>query len=105
MARIHALLALSTNILEIPFLADGQTGSAVSGATVVATILDAAGVQVAGQTWPVTLDEDPVTSGRYSAVLEPDLEVTAGDELSAIVTATAGPTIRTFVLAILVDDG
>ena len=105
MARTYALLALSTNVLELPLLADGKTGVAVTGATVVATLLDAAGAQVAGQTWPVTLDEDADTAGRYSAVLEPNLTVVAGDRLSAVVTATAGPTVRTFVLQILVEDG
>ena len=105
MARIHALLVLSTNLLEIPLLADGRTGEAISAATVVATLLDADAVEVAGQDWPLTLSEDPETPGRYSGTLEADLEVAAGDLLSGVITAQKGQTQRTFHLDIEAQRG
>jgi len=105
MARTYALLAASTNILTLPLLADGTTGEAVSGATVLATLLDATGVEVVGQVWPVTLAEDATIAGRYTAVIEPDIEVAADDALTCVITAQAGPTWRTFRLSVLVQDG
>ena len=105
MARTYALLAASTNILTLPLLADGTTGEAVSGATVLATLRDASGADVVGQVWPVALAEDATTAGRYSAVIEPDLEVAADDALTCTITAQAGPTWRTFRMAVVVQAG
>lgn len=105
MARTYALLAASTNILTLPLLADGTTGEAVSGATVLATLRDPTGAEVVGQVWPVTLTEDATIAGRYSATIEPDLDVAAADALTCTITAQAGPTWRRFVLQILVENG
>lgn len=105
MARTYALLAASTNVLSLPLLADGTTGEAVSGATVLATLLDAAGAEVVGQAWPVALTEDATVAGRYSATIEPDIEVAADDALTCVITAQAGPTRRTFRLSVIVQDG
>lgn len=105
MARTYALLAASTNILTLPLLADGTTGEAVSGATVLATLLDATGAEVVGQEWPVALAEDATIAGRYSGVIEPDIEVASDDALTCVITAQAGPTWRTFRMAVIVQDG
>jgi hypothetical protein len=105
MARTYALLAASTNILTLPLLADGTTGEAVSGATVLATLRDATGAEVVGQVWPVNLVEDATIAGRYSATIEPDLDVAADDALTCTITAQAGPTWRTFRLSVTVQNG
>jgi len=76
----------NTTILELQELTNSVAGSAVTTATVTATLTDAAGDEVAGQTWPVTLSH--VSAGTYRATLENDLTLTANRAYIATIDAT-----------------
>lgn len=72
-------------LLELQDLTDAITGEAQTTATVTATLQDAAGVDVTGQSWPATMAHVGATPGTYRATLEADLEITASARYTAII--------------------
>ena len=60
----------SDQTLSVSGLRDPITGLYVNTATVRATMYDALGVQVAGQTWPLVLSYATASNGNYSGILE-----------------------------------
>lgn len=110
------LLYLGTDhLLEVPgrtaggdkqALTNGLTGAALTGATVQATLLDSDRNEVAGETWPVTLEEDAEFPGRYLTVLSADVEITAQQDLICRVIADAGDGLqRTWYLPLVAAEG
>ncbi len=71
--RTNVLLIANTNLLELNGLRNAATNSFINTATVLATLQDAKGIDVVGQTWPFTLDYLPGTDGCYQAFLDADL--------------------------------
>lgn len=66
-----------------------EDGTAVTGATVEATVYKADGeTEVSGITWPLTLTEGD--DGEYSATIQDDIEVTEGQNYVIKITATKG---------------
>lgn len=61
---------------ELHSAARTSTTSFINDAAVEVTLLDANGDEVAGQTWPVTLDYVAASDGRYVGNLSESLELT-----------------------------
>lgn len=62
-------------VLDVTGLSDPVTGSYLNSATVTAVMKDAAGAELAGQTWPLTLGYVADSDGHYQGVLEDGLEM------------------------------
>jgi len=78
------------NLIELIGLKDIALDAFVNDATVQITLTDTAGDEVAGQSWPVTLNYVAASDGNYRATLEDGLVLTPGRKYTAVVTADAG---------------
>lgn len=70
-----------------------ETGTKVyldASATVAVTLTDDAGVNVAGETWPLALDYIAGSHGDYQAVLRNELVLVAGREVTGTLVIDAG---------------
>lgn len=87
------LLAKNSTRIELAGL-EAYTGvedvAVVNDAVVTARLLDAVGAEISGQSWPLTLTYEFGSSGNYSAVVSPAINVAVGDLLTAEVTAISG---------------
>lgn len=72
---INALLIANSNLLEVNGLRNVATNGFMNTATVLATLQDAKGVDVVGETWPFSLDYVPSSDGCYQAVLDVGLTI------------------------------
>lgn len=82
------------------------TGAYINDATVNATIRDATGAEVAGQSWPMSLTYVPSSSGVYRAMLSSGIALVAGQSYRATFTIadpTSGAT-RTLNYDVLVTE-
>lgn len=77
-------------LLEVSGLRDDVTGDYLNAATVTVTLKDSAGVNVTGQSWPLTLSYVTASNGVYRATLIDSLSVTANARYVATVIADAG---------------
>lgn len=77
----------SDMLLEVEGLTDEASGDIVNTATVSATLKDAAGATVAGETWPKTMPYVANTSGVYRALLPATLVLAANARYTAEITA------------------
>lgn len=64
------------NLLTVDALTNAATGAYVNNATVTATLKDADGTNVSGQTWPLSLAYVSGSNGKYQGVLEDGLDLT-----------------------------
>ncbi len=78
------------NLIELIGLKDIALNTFVNDATVLVTLTDTAGVEVVGQSWPVTLTYVTASDGNYRAVLEDGLVLLSGRKYTAVITADAG---------------
>lgn len=69
----NVLLIGNDNSLELNGLRNAITDAFVNGATVAAVLKDMKGVDLAGQTWPLTLPYVAASDGCYRAILEDSL--------------------------------
>ena len=76
----------SDNIVEVRNLTNQATGVIDTGASVVCTLTDRSGNEVAGATWPVSLTH--VSAGTYRAVLPDDLVLIDKRRYIATIVAT-----------------
>lgn len=90
MSNIHILLDNNDSILEVDGLKNELTGVFLNAATVTVTLKDAAGADVAGDTWPKTLNYLAASNGTYRATLLYSLTLTAGSRYTAVITADGG---------------
>lgn len=74
-------------LLELT-ITDEVTEAAIENATVEATVKTAAGVEVAGQSWPLSLSH--VADGLYRGVLDAELDVAVGDNITVEVEIDGG---------------
>lgn len=65
-----------------------EDGSAVTNATVTASLTDTSGDELNGQSSPITLTHD--SGGNYYGTLSEDLDVKAGKRYRVEITATSG---------------
>lgn len=83
----------NTNLLQIRGVKDALTNQFISDADIEFTVKDAEGAEVAGQTWPTTMNPDDSTDdigGNYHGILEHTLEIEAGLVYYAHIDADAG---------------
>lgn len=64
------------------------TGVFINNATVTATIKDATGANVAGETWPKTLPYVAASNGVYRALLSGTIALVAGQSYTAVFVVT-----------------
>lgn len=83
-----AIYINNDNVLELQTLTDALTSTAITDATVTVTLLDAAGDEVYGQNWPVTMTH--ISAGTYRATLEDGLVLSLHEEYTARIDVDAG---------------
>lgn len=87
-----AIYPNNSTILELGALTNTSTGALIHDATVTATLTDAAGNEVDGEIWPVTLShvvESP-EGGNYIYTLAHDIAITVGARYRVTITAVSG---------------
>lgn len=92
----------NTGVIELQGLTNEITGELVDDATVVATLYYC-GVEVGGQSWPVTMDHvvDSPETATYRGLLESDLELTNARQYTATVTALSGSLTGTWTCKVV----
>ena len=75
-------------------LTDALTGDVIAGATVAVTLETTAGVEIAGETWPLSMPAVSSEPGNYRAILVDTLSLAAVQEAVAILTADNGADAR-----------
>lgn len=96
MARLVIYVG-NDNIIEFgsgALLTDEITGDTIPDATVEVTLKDADGVDIVGETWPLSMPAVEGESGNYRATLADELVLTVGQKVTAEVTADDGPGAR-----------
>ena len=78
------------NLIELIGLKDIALNAFINNATVQITLTDTAGVEVSGQSWPVTMNYVAASDGDYRATLEDVLVLISGRKYTAVITADAG---------------
>lgn len=79
----------NTHLIELIDLKDDVAGTYINNATVTAVLKDDDGEEIAGASWPLTLNYVASSNGEYRGVLSHELETTVGARLWAEVTAAA----------------
>lgn len=77
------------NLLHVSELANNQDNTIIAAGTVTATIKDTDGVNVAGETWPLSLSPD-VTPGNYLATLQSSIALIADNDYIILINADNG---------------
>lgn len=90
MSEISPIYYGNDMVLELADLTNETTGLNVSTATVTVTLVDAAGSNVAGDTWPKTMTYVTGSNGVYRATLLDTLTLTKGARYVARISANAG---------------
>jgi hypothetical protein len=80
----------SDQLLTVTGLVDPTTSTFVNDATVEATMTDMDGVEVVGQSWPLTLAYVAASDGDYQALLEDDRVLIEGQFYFCEMVADAG---------------
>lgn len=80
----------NTNLLDLVGLQSAADASYINDAAVTVTIVDSKGVNVAGASWPLTMDYLAASAGNYRAVLAASLPFAAGKRYTAVISADAG---------------
>jgi hypothetical protein len=78
------------NVIELDELKNVVDGIYQNSATVIVTLTDADGAEVAGETWPLAMSYVSGSNGTYRANLADTLTLTNGGRYDATVTADAG---------------
>jgi hypothetical protein len=94
MSNVSILFVGNDTVLEVRELKGEVVGDFLNAATVTATLVDAAGAQVAGETWPKTLTYVTGSDGIYRATLPYTLSLTAGGRYTANISVNAGAGLR-----------
>lgn len=83
----NVVLIANTNVLELRGLKNAVSGGFINTATVVATLEDKNGVDVAGETWPITLAYQINSDGCYSSNLNSALSLAADERYKLTLVA------------------
>lgn len=87
---------LSDNVLWLVGLTNDRTDALVSTATVTCTVIDdRTQAAVATGTWPLAMPAVTGKPGSYNCVLPVELALTLKGQYTAVVSADAGPGLRT----------
>ncbi len=87
---------LSDNVVELSGLKNEITGAFINNATVTAKVVDRNGVDVAGQSWPVTLTYVSSSDGVYRGTLSDSMSLARFDLYTVQVTASAGAGLQQY---------
>lgn len=102
MSNVNVIYTANDTVIEVKGLKNEVTGAFLNSATVTATLVDAAGSQVAGETWPKTLSYVTGSDGIYRATLPYTMSLAAGGRYEAQITANGGSGLRAnFALPVL----
>lgn len=66
----------NTNVLQLEGLKNSLTGAFLNSATVTVTVKGPDGVNVSGETWPLTMDYVTSSNGNYRGILAHSLPFT-----------------------------
>ena len=80
--------------LELADLTNETTGENVNDATVTVTLVDAAGAEVTGDTWPKTMSYVTGSNGVYRTNLVDTLSLTRGAKYVARISANGGAALQ-----------
>ena len=83
----HVLYVDNDMRLEVGSLRD-LDGVYLNAATVTATIYDALGVAVTGQSWPLTLAYVALSNGIYRGIIDDGADFVDGEDYTIVVDAT-----------------
>jgi len=72
------------NVYRVDGVKNSQTGEFINDAVVTLTLKDADGVEIVGETWPLTLDYVAGSDGSYQAALTDALELVDGETGTAV---------------------
>jgi hypothetical protein len=80
----------SDNVVEVQSLTDAVTSTLITTASVTVTLKDSDGVEVTGETWPLTLNHQG--SGTYRGTISDTVmgNLSSGDTATATFTADDG---------------
>jgi hypothetical protein len=91
MSTIQNLYVGNDNVLEVASLKDDTTGEFLNSATVSVTLKNAStGVNVVGETWPLNMSYITDSNGIFRCSLKHELELLAGQQYNAVITADGG---------------
>ena len=80
----------NTNNLELLGLQNASNGAYVNDATVNVTVKDLSGVNVSGETWPISMNYVSGSNGNYRCVLSNNLSFSPGMIYTANISVNAG---------------
>ena len=83
-------------LVTLTGLTDEDTGSLINNATVTVTVYNEAGVEVTGETWPVSLSYVAASDGIYTATLTSALVLSEQVRYLAKITAVKDLIDKTF---------
>lgn len=84
------IFVANTNLLQLLELKNEQDNTFQNTAAVTVTIQDENGVNVVGQTWPLTLPFVPASNGNYEERLPSTVTLLGAKCYTAIIDADAG---------------
>ena len=87
---MNVLLIANDQVIDVIGLQDAVTGQYLNEKTVVVTITDKNGNQVAGQSWPTTLEYVPASNGDYRGNLSNDMVLVRTRQYFVTIDADAG---------------
>ena len=90
MSNVFIIYTGNDTVLEVANLVNGMTGDSLNSADVSATLVDAAGEEVAGVTWPLSLLYVTGSKGVYRVTLPYTLSLEADARYEARVIANGG---------------
>ncbi len=88
------------HLIRLTGLQDSITDAYVNDATVTVTIKDLDGNEVAGISWPVTMDYEATSDGDYRATLDKAIVLAIGKRYTAEITVASGTRDAFFELPI-----
>lgn len=94
MSNVNVLYTANDTVIEVKGLKNEVSGAFLNAAAVTATLVDSAAAQVAGETWPKTLDYVAGSDGIYRATLPYTLSLAAGGRYEAQISVNAGSGLR-----------
>lgn len=81
----------NTNVIDLTGLKNEITDAFINDAAVTVTIKTVAGVEVAGETWPVSMGYVAASNGNYRGILSDEIELVAKSKYIAHIDADGGP--------------
>jgi len=86
---MHALYIDNANIVELSGLSNGMTDTPVGAAAVSVTLTDAAGDELPGTVWPVTMYAVDGSPGTFRGVIPATVGLALNDTVTMHVDAAA----------------